>query len=104
MQDFGIAFGEADTLQVLDIYAASEEPIPGISAPALVNVVASREATKVAYAPSVGQAIAALTAEARSGDLILTLGAGSVSHASGLLLSALRESQPSSSNDTPLRT
>jgi UDP-N-acetylmuramate--alanine ligase len=89
MQEFAGAFGDADTLQVLDIYAASEEPIPGIDARALVKAIAGKGSTKVAYAASVGEAVAALAAEAQAGDLILTLGAGSVSHAGGLLLAAL---------------
>jgi UDP-N-acetylmuramate--alanine ligase len=93
MPEFAAAFGDADTLQILDIYAASEEPIPGIDAHALVNAIAAQGTTKVAHAPGVGVAVAALVAEAQEGDLILTLGAGSVSHAGGLLLAALKNTE-----------
>jgi UDP-N-acetylmuramate--alanine ligase len=91
MPEFSRAFGDADTLQVLDIYAASEEPIPGIDAHLLVKAIAAQGKTQTSYAPSIGEAVAALVAEAREGDLILTLGAGSVSHAGGLLLTALKK-------------
>jgi UDP-N-acetylmuramate--alanine ligase len=93
MQEFSTAFGDADTLQILDIYAASEEPIPGVDAQALVSAIAAQGTTKVAYASGVGEAVSALAAEAQSGDLILTLGAGSVSHAGGLLLAALKNTE-----------
>ena len=91
MPEFSEAFVDADTVQVLDIYAASEEPIPGIDAPALVKAIMHAGLVKVAYAPHVGDAVAALVAEADDGDVIMTLGAGSVSHAGALLLAALRE-------------
>ncbi|NYF81187.1 UDP-N-acetylmuramate--L-alanine ligase [Granulicella arctica] len=93
MPEFAAAFAEADTVQVLDIYAASEEPIPGIDAPALVKAIAAASAVKVRYAESVADGVAALAAEAREGDVILTMGAGSVSHAGGLVLAALRDSE-----------
>jgi UDP-N-acetylmuramate--alanine ligase len=88
--EFSRAFDGADTLQVLDIYAASEEPIPGIDAHLLVKSIAAQGTTRVEYAAGVGEAVAALAIEAQDGDLILTLGAGSVSHAGGLLLAALK--------------
>jgi UDP-N-acetylmuramate--alanine ligase len=90
MPEFAAAFQAADTLQVLDIYAASEEPIPGITAEVLAEAIRQHGGTRVTYAPEVSKAVAALAAEAHEGDLILTLGAGSVSHAGGLLLAALR--------------
>lgn len=86
MTEFGLAFKDADTMQVLDIYAASEEPIAGVDAKALVKEIGG---TGVAYAASVGEAVKALAQEAKEGDVILTLGAGSVSQAGALLLEAL---------------
>jgi UDP-N-acetylmuramate--alanine ligase len=93
LAEFATAFTDADTLQLLDIYAASEEPIPGIDAPTLAATI--RQANpgsgpaQVDYAPSVPHAVQALAREARSGDAIVTLGAGSVSHAAPLILEAL---------------
>ncbi len=82
-------FALADSLVVLPIYAASEEPIPGIDA----EVLASRIATPAAdYAGDFAAAAERVVAQARPGDLILTLGAGSVSQLAPMLLDALEGS------------
>jgi len=86
MAEFGTAFDDADTVQVLDIYAASEEPIEGIDAPALVRAVGRKE---VQYASSFDEAVSRTVAQAGEGDVILTLGAGSVSQAAPMVLEAL---------------
>jgi UDP-N-acetylmuramate--alanine ligase len=86
MQEFATAFADADTVQILDIYAASEEPIPGVDALALVKAVGRKE---VQYAASFDEAVHRAVANASEGDVIMTLGAGSVSQASGLVLEAL---------------
>jgi UDP-N-acetylmuramate--alanine ligase len=94
--EFARAFADADTLHVLDIYAASEEPIPGVDATSLVEAI-RRTATVaggVAYAGSMAEGVAALVREARGGDVVLTLGAGSVSQASSLLLEVLSAASP----------
>jgi len=89
--EFARAFADADTVQVLDIYAASEEPIPGIDAKALVEAIRRTGTVEsVAYAESMAAGVAALAAAAREGDAILTMGAGSVSQAAGLALAALQ--------------
>jgi len=87
MADFAGAFGDADVIQVLDIYAASEEPIDGVDAGALVKAI-GREG--VGYAGSIAAGVEALVREARRGDVVLTLGAGSVSQASGMILEGLQ--------------
>jgi UDP-N-acetylmuramate--alanine ligase len=86
MLEFAAAFADADSVQVLDIYAASEEPIPGVTAVALADHITGAEAC---YAASVAEAIAATVARARPGDVILTQGAGSVSSIAPQLLEAL---------------
>jgi UDP-N-acetylmuramate--alanine ligase len=89
--EFARAFADADCVQVLDIYAASEEPIAGIDAPALVEAIrrTGTVGSGVKYAESIAAGVAALAGVARDGDVILTLGAGSVSQAGALLLEAL---------------
>jgi UDP-N-acetylmuramate--alanine ligase len=89
--EFARAFADADSLQVLDIYAASEQPIPGVDAPALVEAIqrTGTVASGVNYAESMPAGVAALAQAAHAGDVILTLGAGSVSQASAMLLEAL---------------
>lgn len=89
MADFATAFGDADCVQVLDIYAASEQPIDGISGDSLAARIQQQHGGRVAYAESMAEAVARLAADARPGDMILTLGAGSVSQAGPLLLETL---------------
>lgn len=89
MDEFSTAFGDADALQVLDIYAASEQPLEGVTGEALAGRIRVAGGGRVAYAPSIAEAVARLAADARDGDMILTLGAGNVSQAGPLLLEAL---------------
>jgi UDP-N-acetylmuramate--alanine ligase len=89
-EDFTQAFEQADTVTILPIYAASEDPIPNVTAELLA---ASMQSTKAHYAPDFPSAIAQITALAHPGDLILTLGAGSVSQLAPQILTAL-ESHP----------
>ena len=89
MTEFGAAFREADTVQVLDIYAASEDAIAGVDAPALVKAVEAMGGVEVKYAGSVAEGVAGLVRDAEAGDVLLTLGAGSVSQAGTALLEAL---------------
>jgi UDP-N-acetylmuramate--alanine ligase len=86
VQEFAKAFWDADTLTVVPIYAASEHPIEGITAEWLAAQI---EGPQVGYAPNFPSAVAAVTALAKPGDLILTLGAGSVSQLGPQILAAL---------------
>ena len=76
--DFCRAFHLADVVLVTDIYAASEEAIAGVTAEALAQAIAERGHRHVAYAGDLKTATEKLAAEAREGDVVLTLGAGSV--------------------------
>ena len=86
LEEFASAFCDADSVIVLPIYAASEEPIPGVTAERLVEKIAGSQ-TK--FASDFAAAVAAVTADAREGDLILTLGAGNVSQLAPQILAAL---------------
>jgi UDP-N-acetylmuramate--alanine ligase len=86
LEEFGSAFRDADSVIVLPIYAASEEPIPGVTAERLVEMIAG---AKAQYAPDFTAAVAAVAAEVREGDLVLTLGAGNVSQLAPQMLAAL---------------
>jgi UDP-N-acetylmuramate--alanine ligase len=93
MDEFTIAFANADSLVVLDIYAASEKPIEGINGEALAQRI--RESGKDAqYAGSFADAVNAVAAAAQEGDMILTLGAGSVSQLGPMILEKVKERQP----------
>ncbi|MGA8042990.1 MAG: UDP-N-acetylmuramate--L-alanine ligase [Terracidiphilus sp.] len=86
LDEFATSFDEADTVVVLPIYAASEEPIPGVSAEALAARI---QGPCALYAPDFPAAIARVQAQARAGDLVLTLGAGNVSQLAPQILAAL---------------
>ena len=86
LDEFGGAFRDADTVAVLPIYAASEEPIPGVTAERLAEGI---QGPRVAFAPDFAAAVQAVAAAAHEGDLILTLGAGSVSQLGPQILAAL---------------
>ena len=90
MAEFAVAFRDADALQVLDIYAASEEPIEGITGEALARAIREGSGGRVAFAAAMEEAAERLAADARPGDMVLTLGAGSVSQAGPVLLQKLK--------------
>ena len=85
--EFAAAFAGADTVQVLDIYAASEEPIAGVDAQALVEAA---KQPGIEYAPSFQAAVERAASLAADGDLVLTLGAGNVAQLAPMLLESLR--------------
>jgi UDP-N-acetylmuramate--alanine ligase len=84
--EFGRAFHQADVLILTDIYPAAEAAIPGVTAEALARAIAERGHRQVAWAGDLRAATERLCAEAREGDVVLTLGAGSVWSAGDELL------------------
>ena len=97
LEQFGGAFNDADTVIVLPIYAASEEPIPGVTAERLAERIGKETAGKeaagrrVEYVAEFPAAVETVASAAREGDLILTLGAGSVSQLGPQILEALED-------------
>jgi UDP-N-acetylmuramate--alanine ligase len=77
-----------------DIYAASEQPIPGITSEALANAILEAGHKNVFYSPSMQQGIERLLKEARPGDAILTIGAGNISRAGNELMVLLGTEHP----------
>jgi UDP-N-acetylmuramate--alanine ligase len=92
MDEFATAFADADTLCLLDIYPASEKPIEGVTAEVLVRRIAGAGKRSVAYASSFSEAVASVAALAQPGDMVLTLGAGSVSQLGAMILQKLGSS------------
>lgn len=90
MDDFVHAFDDADEVWITDIYAASEQPIVGISGERLTRGVQDRLGSLAQYIPSHEEAVEALCRELRAGEVVLTLGAGSISQAGPRLLEKLR--------------
>src|SRR3954469_10969791 len=86
MDEFATAFADADSLQILDIYAASEKPIEGITGEALARRIAEKGNRSARYVGSFEDVVCAAGENAHEGDMILTLGAGSVSKLAPMLL------------------
>src|SRR5215469_8654033 len=93
MDEFTTAFADADSLLVLDIYAASEKPIDGVTGQALARQIFEKSGKPAQYASSFADAVNTVAAVAQDGDMILTLGAGSVSQLGATILDALRQRQ-----------
>ena len=89
MDEFATAFADADSLFVLDIYAASEKPIAGITATVLTQQIAEKGHRTAVYMPSFADATTAVATQAQPGDMILTLGAGSISQLGPMILEKL---------------
>jgi UDP-N-acetylmuramate--alanine ligase len=94
MEEFTGAFDDADSLFVLDIYAASEMPIEGITGQVLAEKIRDKTLKLGRYASSPAEAIDAAVAVAEPGDMILTLGAGSVSQLGPMIVEKLKEREP----------
>jgi len=77
-EDFARAFNDADLLLVLPIYAAGEQPIPGIDSEYLVQQIKRFGHRDVHFAADFAAAQTFLHKRLQSGDLLITLGAGDV--------------------------
>ena len=91
LEQFGTAFSDADTVFVLDIYAASEPPIAGVSGEKVVTAIRELGGKNARHLASFDEAARELAALAESGDMILTLGAGNVSQLGPEILEELRK-------------
>lgn len=77
--DFRDAFESADVAIVTDIYAAGEEPVPGITGKILVEAILQNNPRKsVIYLPKKNDILDFLSTKLRQGDLVLTAGAGDI--------------------------
>jgi UDP-N-acetylmuramate--alanine ligase len=90
MDDFAHSFQATNQVYVLDIYPASEKPIPGVTSQRLVERMGELGFTRARYAPSEQAVIQGVLEDLRPGDLILTVGAGSVGRIGDALAEAIR--------------
>lgn len=90
MDEFALAFNNADVLYVLDIYAASETPIEGITAEVLTDNIRKYGHKDATYIGDVDTAAAKVSSNLQAGDFVITLGAGSVTRLSDEILEHLR--------------
>ncbi|MBI3472864.1 MAG: UDP-N-acetylmuramate--L-alanine ligase [Candidatus Solibacter usitatus] len=91
MDEFAGAFHQADRLFLMDIYAASEPPIEGVTAQALAERTRAFGHRGVEFVGSMERGASAVVEAAEAGDVIVTLGAGSVSAAGERVLRGLKE-------------
>ena len=89
MREFGLALGSADEVLLTDIYAASEDPIPGVTIEALAAAVNTSRATPVRIVTPLDALAPAIADVARSGDLVIVLGAGSIGSVAGKVVAEL---------------
>jgi UDP-N-acetylmuramate--alanine ligase len=87
---FAAALAAADAVCVTEIYPAREEPMPGVTGRLIVDELAQlRPGMRIGWAPSLEDAAGVVAGWVRPGDTVLTLGAGDVDRAAGLILEAL---------------
>jgi UDP-N-acetylmuramate--alanine ligase len=94
MDDFAKAFHQADHVYLMDIYAASEKPIEGVTSQALAERLRAFGHRSVEYSGTAENAVAAVLEKAREGDLVLTLGAGNVWQVGDRFLAAVKDAAP----------
>jgi UDP-N-acetylmuramate--alanine ligase len=93
MDRFGPALSQADELVLADIYAAGEEPIPGVTVEALADAVRPHLGARLHLARTIDDVVTEVRALARPGDAVITLGAGSIGTAGPKVLAALGQPQ-----------
>jgi UDP-N-acetylmuramate--alanine ligase len=91
MQEFGRAFFDADVLYVTDIYAASEEPIPGVDSQTLVRTIREYGHKQAFHISDKEKLTDEVASTIEKGDLVLTLGAGDVSALNDVLVDKWRQ-------------
>jgi UDP-N-acetylmuramate--alanine ligase len=89
MNEFGAALAAADEVVLTGIYAASEEPIPGVTIEALAAAINKARSAPVHLVPTLDEMAARVADLARPGDLVITLGAGSIGALAGNLVAEL---------------
>jgi len=87
--EFLSAFTQADILFITDIYPAGEDPIPGVTAEALVQEITKRGGTEVLYVPDKEKLAEEVMRTVQSGDIVMTLGAGNIWEVSEIIVEAL---------------
>ena len=87
--DFATAFNDADLVVLSEVYAAGEEPIPGVSGARLHEAVRACGHRDAWFVPDRSKLAQTLSDMVREGDLVLTLGAGDITHLGEELLALL---------------
>jgi UDP-N-acetylmuramate--alanine ligase len=96
MDDFGPALAAADHLVLTDIYSAGEDPIDGVTLETLAAAIRRSMRGTVDVVPQIEDVVPALVRAARPGDVVLTLGAGSIGAVPDRLVEALQKTEQAS--------
>jgi UDP-N-acetylmuramate--alanine ligase len=91
LAEFGSALGAADELVLTDIYPAGESPISGVTVEAVAAAVRAVSTCPVQIVKNISALPAAVAALVRPGDLVITLGAGSIGTVADRILEALQD-------------
>ena len=78
LEDFAKAFAQSDVLFLTEIYAAGEQPIPGVSGAKLAEIVRAAGHPSVTFVEQKDQLVEQVLPHLKSGDLVITLGAGDI--------------------------
>jgi UDP-N-acetylmuramate--alanine ligase len=91
LERFGPALAGADEIVLTDIYAAGEDAVPGVTVETLADAIRKHVTAPLHVVKDVKDVPAAVARLAREGDLVMTLGAGSIGAASDAILDELRK-------------
>jgi len=78
VDEFAVAFNQADLLFLTEIYAAGESPIPGVTGERLAQTIQGSGGPPLTYVPNKEELVEKVLPHLRSGDLVLTMGAGDI--------------------------
>ncbi len=90
-EEFGQCFSEAGVLFLTEIYPAGEEPIEGVSSELIREAIVKHTGRDARIIPRFEDIAASVAAEAREGDVVLTLGAGDIYKAGPAVMQLLKE-------------
>ena len=90
-REFGAALAVVDQLWVTDVFPARERPIPGVSGELVATAARAAGAALVHYQPDFGELPGDVAAALRPGDVLVTLGAGSVEEIGPAVLALLED-------------
>ncbi len=88
------AFNRADVLFLTDVYAAGEDPIEGADSAHLADAIRAHGHRDVTLVPHINDLVAALVQRVQPGDIVLTMGAGNITHTGRELLAQLTQAEP----------
>jgi UDP-N-acetylmuramate--alanine ligase len=103
IDEFATAFVGADTVSILDIYPASEQPILGVTGEWLARRITESSGRKADYISSFADAATVIAREAKGGEMVLTLGAGNVAQLGQQILEELELKTQSTDATKPQR-